>query len=511
MKKLLSLIAAAMFAVGGVNAQTEETLQVKFDNKGWDENSGCIRVVDKLGENVQLKLTGLYQSFQIVNSENAFSPAGYKGMKVQYELDKANTSFINLHINVGKKEDGTGNDWDGMYQRLESDKTEISFDFSEAVLALKEIKLITLQQAKEGFANVLVKKIYLIKKDGKEEQLTPFAMAGDGLAGGDIWESAVLKYRGVYANVQLVDKDGNSLTYDPTINTKQIITIEYAEKPSINLAVLPNKEEKDIYGNYMPYTYALNANYDKKVEVTIDSTVDDGKITGPVVEMRLFANDENDTFPAEVKVKSITRGIINRTSSAVANQGSSTYWGTYSNNLANVELSGAGVEVYNLTLDDNKIVFTKRSDNKVAKGEGVIVKSSGESFNVAVIDETPVAATSNLLKATPTTAKTISSESKKLYCLSFQSGSNDKLGFYWGSNNGSSINAVPGKAYLAISTAEAASTKRSIVIDDPETTLVDGIKAEKMQEDAIYNLAGQRIKKLSKGVNVVGNKKVLVK
>lgn len=49
------------------------------------------------------------------------------------------------------------------------------------------------------------------------------------------------------------------------------------------------------------------------------------------------------------------------------------------------------------------------------------------------------------------------------------------------------------------------------MIDDPETTLVDGIKAEKMQEDAIYNLAGQRIKKLSKGVNVVGNKKVLVK
>lgn len=312
MKKIFTFIAAALMAVSA-NAQTEETLQVKFDNKGWDENSGCIRVVEKLGENVQLKLTGQYQSFQIVNSENAFSPAGYKGMKVQYELDEANTSFINLHINVGKKEDGTGNDWDGMYQRLESDKTEISFDFSAEVLALEKIKLITLQQAEEGFANVLVKKIYLIKEDGTEEQLAPFAMAGDGLAGGDIWESAVLKYRGLYANVQLVDKDGNSLTYDPTSNTKQIITIEYAEKPSINLVLLPNKEEKDQWGSYTPYTYALNANYDKKVEVTIDSTVDDGKITGPVVEMRLFANGETDTFPAEVQIVKITRKIVDVT------------------------------------------------------------------------------------------------------------------------------------------------------------------------------------------------------
>ena len=503
MKKILSLIAAAMFAVGGVNAQTEETLQVKFDNKGWDENSGCIRVVDKLGENVQLKLTGLYQSFQIVNSENAFSPAGYKGMKVQYELDKANTSFINLHINVGKKEDGTGNDWDGMYQRLESDKTEISFDFSEAVLALKEIKLITLQQAEEGFANVLVKKIYLIKKDGKEEQLASFAMAGDGLAGGDICESAVLKFRGLYGNVQIVDMEGNSLTYDPRGNTKQIYTLEFADKPSLSLKLLPNKNEKDEWGGFIPISYGFDV-----TNATQVFTFDNTNITEPMIELRLSNYFDGS---GSVTVNSVKRGIIYPTSKAVANPKSTTYWGTYSNHLANVVLSGKGVEVYNLTLEDNKIVFTKRNDNKVAKGEGVIVKSSSNSFNVAVTDETLSDASQNLLRATPTTAQTISSESEKLYYLSFRSGSNDQLGFYWGSNNGSTINAVPGKAYLAISTAEAASTKRSIVIDDPETTLVDGIKAEKMQEDAIYNLAGQRIKKLTKGVNVVGNKKVLVK
>ena len=312
MKKLITLFAATLLAVGA-NAQTEETLQVKFDSKGWNETSGCIQVVEKLSENVQLNLKGKYQAFQIVNSENAFSPSGYKGLKVQYQLDETNTSNINVHVNVGKKSDGTGNDWDGMYQLLQKGQEEISFDFSSDVLALEKIKSITIQQADNGFANVLIKKIYLIKDDGSEEQLAPFATAGDGLASGDIWESAVLKFRGLYANVQIVDKNGNSLTYDPTSNTKQIITIEYAEKPSIDLRLLPNMEEKDQWGNHKPYTYGIYANSGKKVELTIDNTVDEGKISGPVVEMRLSANGDNDTFPAEVKINKITRKIINPT------------------------------------------------------------------------------------------------------------------------------------------------------------------------------------------------------
>ena len=304
MKKLITLFAAVLMAVGA-NAQTEETLQVKFDNKGWNETSGCIQVVEKISENVQLNLKGQYQAFQIVNSENAFSPSGYKGLKVQYKLGETNTSPINVHVNVG-----TPNAWDGMYQPLTQGQEEISFDFSSEVLALEKIKSITIQQADNGFANVLIKKIFLIKEDGSEEQLAPFATEGDGLDIPDICESAVLKYRCQYSNVQIVDKDGNSLTYDPTSNTKQIFTIEYAEKPSITLLFLPNMEEKDQWGNHKPYTYAINASSDKKVEITIDNTIDE--ISGPVVEMRLQAN-EPETFPAEVKIVKITRKIVSAT------------------------------------------------------------------------------------------------------------------------------------------------------------------------------------------------------
>ena len=503
MKKILMFLTAAIFAVGGVNAQKEEPLKVKFDNRGWSETTGCIRVVDNISENVQLSFSGQYQEFNFVDDNkvsNGFSPLGYKGLKVQYKLDQDNTSPLNIHVNVGIKADGTGNPWDGMYQPLVSDLGEISFNFSPEVKKLEKIKIIKVQQANPGFANVLIKKVILIKENGTEEQLKPFAATGDGLP--NVLESATLNYRGQYGNVQIVDSDGGSLTYNPADNTMQIYTLEFAEKPTISLKLLPNKDEKDQYENLKPISYDFNVNNATQV-----FTFDKSNITVPMIELRLSNFTEG---AGNVTVKSVKRGIIYPTSTATPNSKNTACWGTYSNNLANVVLSGEGVEVYNVTIEDRKLKFTQRGDNKVAKGEGVIVKCKGESFNVAVINEEVTAANENLLKATPTTVQTIPSTEETLYYLTKNTAG--KLGFYWRADDGKSLpNAVPGKAYLAIPNSNPASKTRSIDIDDPETTDIEGVKAERVQHDAIYNLAGQRVGKLSKGINIVGNKKVLVK
>ena len=55
------------------------------------------------------------------------------------------------------------------------------------------------------------------------------------------------------------------------------------------------------------------------------------------------------------------------------------------------------------------------------------------------------------------------------------------------------------------------SLRKSIVIGDSETTSIIGPKAERVNQGAIHNLAGQRVNRLTKGVNIIGNKKVLVK
>lgn len=216
---------------------------------------------------------------------------------------------------------------------------------------------------------------------------------------------------------------------------------------------------------------------------------------------------------AQVTVNSATASYTDPTSAAVANDGSSDYWGTYSNNLTAVKLSD-DVEVYNVTLSNeaNKLVFKKRADNKVAKGEGVIVKSPSASFGVEVIDDNLDKAEGNFLKATPTTDQVVTDGDNKLYKLAFRS-ENDKtsLGFYWGSEDGKSIKSIPGKAYLSIPASKPLSLRSSIVIGDSETTSIIGAKAERVNQGDIYNLAGQRVNRLTKGVNILGNKKVLVK
>ena len=79
------------------------------------------------------------------------------------------------------------------------------------------------------------------------------------------------------------------------------------------------------------------------------------------------------------------------------------------------------------------------------------------------------------------------------------------------SEDGKSMKAIPGKAYLAIPSDEPVSLSKSIVIGDSETTSIIGAKAERVNQGDIYNLAGQRVNRLTKGVNILGNKKVLVK
>lgn len=483
MKKLLSLIAAAMFAVGGVNAQKEESIWLLSGNPVWGQCT--VNRPSAVAENIELHFRSQWSGFPIATN---VSTTEYKGVSIEYDCS-INTAGVQITV-----------EYEGGAQYnayIDSNVRDYSITFNEPAVKAGTAKSIAIWQGEgDGKCDIVIKKAYLVKKDGTKQQIT--TLPSDSPEN-SAYLSGEFNFKAQWNGATLKDDNSQNITFSSSLNQTHIYTVLLDEAAPIDLTLLPKWKEDADYSHVISAgqnsaTFVFTPEYDKEPTNMV------------------FWTGVESGFPAKVKVKSITRGIIYPTSTAVANPNSTTYWGTYSNNLANVELSGANVEVYNLTLgEDNKIVFIKRSDNKVAKGEGVIVKSSGESFNVAVIDETPVAATSNLLKATPTTTQTISSESEKLYCLSFRSGSNDELGFYWGSNNGSSINAVPGKAYLAISNAEAASTKRSIVIDDPETTLVDGIKAEKMQEDAIYNLAGQRIKKLTKGVNVVGNKKVLVK
>ena len=46
---------------------------------------------------------------------------------------------------------------------------------------------------------------------------------------------------------------------------------------------------------------------------------------------------------------------------------------------------------------------------------------------------------------------------------------------------------------------------------DPTTTGISTVKADNLQNAVIYNLAGQRLQTVQKGLNIINGRKVMVK
>ena len=354
--------------------------------------------------------------------------------------------------------------------------------------------MVSVQHTDDVSASIKIKKLTLVSanEENKLYIVPKFNNWGDPANGTDNSEfySGTVTFDAQYEMLNLNGVDGKK---GVTINVK------FADSnPNIQLCVDYEGDDHEwpwIEGS-SDFTFTTKA---------------EAAITNVGIQMRQA--NPIDPSVQKVTVNSATASYTDPTSAAVANDGSSDYWGTYSNNLTAVKLSD-DVEVYNVTLSNeaNKLVFTKRTDNKVAKGEGVIVKSPSASFGVEVINDNLDKAVGNFLKATPTTDQVVTDGDNKLYKLAFRS-ENDKtsLGFYWGSEDGKSIKSIPGKAYLSIPASKPLSLRSSIVIGDSETTSIIGAKAERVNQGDIYNLAGQRVNRLTKGVNILGNKKVLVK
>ena len=211
--------------------------------------------------------------------------------------------------------------------------------------------------------------------------------------------------------------------------------------------------------------------------------------------------------------------------------GNDTYWATFSNLTNDATLSGPSdrtLKVYNATVSGGKMTLTERSNNQVAKEEGVLLKTDGEYVNAKANetnDLTKASSDENHLVATPAEAQTVTAETGcKLYRLTYNKAEKKEgLGFYLGVDDGKSLKATPGKAYLQVSENEAkdpssAALARSFVFGGGnETTGIEGITimGTDVQRhgtiEGIFDLQGRKISNLTKGIYIKNNKKVVIK
>ena len=248
----------------------------------------------------------------------------------------------------------------------------------------------------------------------------------------------------------------------------------------------------------------------------------EGKALGEQVWGQQLGKDQYPVPGSDYKVIKAAQGDKDA-------NGNYTYWATFSNLTNDVTLSVPSdrtLNVYNATVSGGKLTLTQRN-NQVAKEEGVLLKTDGEYVNAKANETnelTKVSSDDNHLVATPAEAKTVTAETGcKLYRLTYNKvTAKERLGFYL-SNDGISLKATPGKAYLQVSENEAkdpssAALARSFVFGGGnETTGIEGITimGTDVQRhgtiEGIFDLQGRKISNPTKGIYIKNNKKVVIK
>jgi len=191
---------------------------------------------------------------------------------------------------------------------------------------------------------------------------------------------------------------------------------------------------------------------------------------------------------------------------------SSVGYGTMYYGEVNLEVP-AGVEAYTYVIDGGKLEVntTYTEGDQIPAGEAVVIKGSAGNYSFAVKAPTSNRDASNVLKGSDHKATT---EGGTYYYALSLNANNDpsSVGFYWMKSDGSAFVNGAHKAYLALDQtfAELAGTtvKAFILPSEDDATGINEVLNQETQE-VIYNLAGQRIQKMQKGINIVNGKKIL--
>ena len=175
---------------------------------------------------------------------------------------------------------------------------------------------------------------------------------------------------------------------------------------------------------------------------------------------------------------------------------SSAGYATYVANK-DVDFSKSSAKAYTVTESaiNGQVHLTPVTE--ACAGEALLLKGKEGAYVVSAANKEVAAAEGNLLKAAD---KDVVADGSQ-FILAKPEGK--EVAFYQ-ATNGTTIAA--GKAYLEI----FASNVKAFYFDGEEETAIESLTPSLSKgEGAIYNIAGQKLNKLQKGINIVGGKKVL--
>ena len=156
----------------------------------------------------------------------------------------------------------------------------------------------------------------------------------------------------------------------------------------------------------------------------------------------------------------------------------------------------AGVEAYIGAVNKEESKLDLTPVKTAPKGTPVVLKGEGTFILIPATADALDDVTGNELKASDGTVL----GDGTIYVLAKPE--DKKVGFYL-LEEGTAV--AEGKAYIQVEDADV----KAFYFDGDEATGINEELRMKNEESPIYNLAGQRVSKMQKGINIVGGKKVL--
>ena len=498
MKKLSFMVAAMIAFPALVNAQQS----LYFGGApGWNQ----IQMTTAEGKEVPYIATGQYAAWVLLTDEaKKISTSDYKGVKLQYENHKAGEKNALMLVNVIPE--GADKWGDQQHSQVAEGDQTVTVEFTDVVKD-KTISSLRLWAPEKGI-QILLKKVWLIKNDGTEEE-QKFSL----LWGGWNWcklaqASPQLTFPVQYCGQFVCDSETcNLATYSALSNESQEYHLELEEALTNPVTVLPNyvfketnaqgkeetKEGTFTYSISVPagvteYTFTL-----KRDEVT-EWASKIGK--APVVNKIVFQNNAEIKAPFTMKIKSLTRtSILNMPSSGFA-----TFCASYP-----VDYGSLGLEAYAVKLNaDKKAVTLEKIEGVVPADKAVLLKGTpDESYKLTTGAGTEAVFDTDL-KVSDGTAT--SSDKIAVYGLATVDGQD---GFY----KASAGTTIPVKcAYLEVDNSASLARFYSLGDHSGSTTGITSVKNEAAGNNApMYNLAGQSVDKGYKGIVIKNGKKIVLK
>ncbi len=256
-----------------------------------------------------------------------------------------------------------------------------------------------------------------------------------------------------------------------------------------------NSSESEVY----VYTRSTGGELSEKL-VTFTAPKGSGTFTATITvpDGYSIAFNGNEGGSANNNARMDYMTLISTVSATITSAGWATLYTPYALDFSSFS---SNFKAYTATLSENTVTLNEVTT--VPANTGVVLKGAANTYNIPVIASSETA--KGALKGSATAATAWNGvDGKDLYVLVIN---NENKAQFTKVGEGS---IAAKKAYLPIDKATGARLL-SVVFDDGDATGITNATAEMKAEDAIFNLAGQRVAQPANGLYIVNGKKVIVK